>query len=54
MTEKKKVLCDSINAISDERLLNIVVRLLYGILKNDDSKAADIMKKAAERARNEK
>lgn len=54
MTEKKRLLCNSINAINDERLLNIVVRLVYGILKNDDSKTAGIMKKAVERARNGK
>lgn len=52
--EQKQVVIDAIQAIEDARLLNIITRLIYGILKNNDKIAAAIIEKAAERAKNEK
>lgn len=49
--EQKQIVMDAINAVSDKRLLNIITRLIYGILKNDDKEAANIVKRAAEEAR---
>lgn len=53
-TEQKQVVIDAIQTIEDARLLNIITRLIYGILKNNDKAAAAIIEKAAERAKNEK
>lgn len=53
-TQQKQLVIDAIKAIEDKRLLNIITRLIYGILKDSDKAAAAIMEKAAEGAKNEK
>ena len=52
--EQKQIVMNAINAVSDRRLLNIITRLIYGILKGSDKVAAAIIEKAAEGAKNEK
>lgn len=52
--EQKQIAADAIKAINDNRLLNIVIRLIYGVLKNNDTTAAEIIKKAVEGAKNGK
>lgn len=44
--EQKRVIVDAIMVIDDARLLDIISRLLHGILENDDREAAEIIKKA--------
>lgn len=53
-TEQKEIVMKAINSVSDKRILDILTRLIYGILKDSDNQEISDLMKIVDYLRREK